>query len=229
MLHILTPDRFATAAPGRDGLAPDNLAMDAASVLAMDAPSIEDLRRNDALDVTEEYEFVLGRRQIASLAFVVLVLIAVFAGMAYVAGRAAVERVAIGAPQSAPAIVASTGHAASEAPPVIQAGISATLSQALLTPAPAAIPQASVTGRPLFAEPVSGSLYMQIGAVDRGVAALMAEGLRTHGLAAFVGPGPSEKIFRVMVGPLPNMTAFTQTREMLSQIGIGPVAGFQKQ
>ena len=55
---------------------------------------------------------------------------------------------------------------------------------------------------PLFAEPKAGSVYIQMGAVEKGVSVIFAEGLRKRGLPAFVAPGPSEKIFRVLIGPL---------------------------
>ena len=90
MLHILPQERFATAA------SPDSV--------GMDAPSIEDMRRTHTsddghtLDDAGDYEFVLGRRQVASLSFVVLVLISLFAGIAYLAGRAAVARVSTTVP-----------------------------------------------------------------------------------------------------------------------------------
>ena len=38
---------------------------------------------------------------------------------------------------------------------------------------------------------------------ERGMAMILAEGLRGHGFDSFVAPGPNEKIFRVLIGPLP--------------------------
>ena len=63
-------------------------------------------------------------------------------------------------------------------------------------------------------------MYLQIGAVDKGVAVILAEGLRKRGFDAFVAPGPSEKIFRVLIGPLSNADAFRQAKEKVDEIGL---------
>ena len=206
MLHIWTPERSAT--PSADNPASSNLG---AANLAMDAPSVEDLRRNHALDELEEYEFVLGRRQVASLSFVALVLIAAIAGVSYLVGRTTVAHANAGAPPSRPVIEAAAGHPAAPpaaAPPEMksQIGISADL----------------------FANPIPGATYLQLGAVDRGIATIMAEGVRARGLPALVAPGPNDKVFRVLVGPFPNAAAHQQAKESLELIGLSAFAQFQK-
>jgi len=182
--------------------------------IGVDAPSVEDLRRAHALDDIDDYEFVLGRRQIASLSFVVLVLIAMFAGIAYLAGRGAVAHAASSAPAgNAPVTIeAAAGH-----------------------PAPPPLPVANVVPRPapmnasgLFADPIPGAIYIQTAATDRGVATIMAEGIRTHGLPSIVAPGPSDKIFRVLVGPFPDMPAYQRAKDLLDQLGVVAFARFQK-
>ena len=60
---------------------------------------------------------------------------------------------------------------------------------------------APVVEAPLFADPKNGLVYIQMGAVEKGVSVIFAEGLRKHGLTAFVAPGPNDKIFRVLIGP----------------------------
>ena len=55
-----------------------------------------------------------------------------------------------------------------------------------------------------------GKVYIQIAAVERGMAMLLTEGLRSHGFDSFVAPGPNDKVFRVLIGPLPDPAAFRQ-------------------
>jgi hypothetical protein len=199
MLHILPPERYAAAAQEN---------------VAVDAPSIEDLRRNQI--EPEEYEFVLGRRQMASLSFVALVLIAVFSGIAYLAGRAGAVRAKASAAENPQPVVAAVDHAAAQQPQVIQAGVAL------------AKPSADVTNSPLFGEPIAGGIYIQTGAVDKGVATIMAEGFRAHGLPSIVAPGPSDKVFRVLLGPFPNSAAYQDAKVSLDQIGITAFAKVQK-
>jgi cell division septation protein DedD len=59
-----------------------------------------------------------------------------------------------------------------------------------------------------------------VGAVDRGLAGIWAEGLRTHGLDAFVAPGPTDKMWRVVIGPLPNPDAYQRAKTKLDELGI---------
>jgi cell division septation protein DedD len=81
-----------------------------------------------------------------------------------------------------------------------------------------------VVEAPLFAEPKSGSVYIQMGAVEKGVSVIFAEGLRSHGLTAFVAPGPNEKIFRVLIGPLPDPAAYTKAKDVVDKIGLATFA-----
>jgi hypothetical protein len=77
---------------------------------------------------------------------------------------------------------------------------------------------------PIFAQPQPGALYLQMGAVDKGVGIVLAEGLRKHGFTAFVAPGPSEKIFRVLIGPLPNLEAYTRAKAEVDAIDLNTFA-----
>jgi cell division septation protein DedD len=146
----------------------------------------------------EEFEFVLGRRQVASLLFVSSIVLMTCVAASYVAGKAMAPKVVSAAP--APVEIREP-----EPPPIV-------LNQE-------AVPEA-----PLFAEPKNGSVYIQMGAVEKGVSIIFAEGLRRHGLPAFVGPGPSEKIFRVLIGPLPDQAAYKQAKEVVDQIGLSTFA-----
>lgn len=148
----------------------------------------------------QEFEFVLGRRQVASLLFVASIVLMICVAASYVAGKAM-------APTAAPAVAVATLPVAREP-----------------EPPPIILNQEPVPEAPVFAEPKAGSVYIQMGAVEKGVAIIFAEGLRKHGLNAFVGPGPSEKIFRVLIGPLPDPPAYVKAKETVDQIGLSTFA-----
>jgi cell division septation protein DedD len=140
-----------------------------------------------------EYEIVLGRAQVASWLFVGVIAVAVCGSLAYLAGETVAAKRTVWAAAATPAPVAA--------------------------PVPAAIPQASLLPkaepsakpmRPLVGEPEVGKVYLQVGAVERGMAVILAEGMRVHGFEAFVAPGPNDKLFRVLIGPLPDPDAFRQ-------------------
>lgn len=155
-------------------------------------------------DSEPEFEIVMGRRQIASVALVVVAAVAVFSGVSYLVGRSVSPR-----PAAPPAVVqAATVPAPAPAPVVSPA------------PAPPPVTLAPSSDAPIYAEPVQGAVYIQVGAVEKGVSTIWAEGLRTHGLEAFVAPGPSEKIFRVLVGPLPTPDSYTHAKQILDSIGL---------
>ena len=77
---------------------------------------------------------------------------------------------------------------------------------------------------PLFAEPETGKVYIQIGAVERGMAMLLTEGLRGHGFDSFVAPGPNDKLFRVLIGPLPDPAAFRQAMVTVNAMDLASFA-----
>jgi cell division septation protein DedD len=173
------------------------------------APPVEEEKLEAPVEAVEtapdkpedsEYEYILGRRQIASLLFVSTIVLMVCIAVSYLAGKAMGPKTVAAAP---PPTVATQREP--EPPPII-------LNQ---EPAPEA---------PLFAEPKNGSVYIQMGAVEKGVAVIFAEGLRKRGLDAFVAPGPSEKIFRVLIGPLPDPPAYLKAKEVVDKIGLSTFA-----
>lgn len=146
----------------------------------------------------EEFEIVMGWRQMASVGLVGMVLLSGFSGAAYMVGKSVVPK----APPAAPA-------SASVPEPVIP------ILEATIAPA---------TPTPIRADPAPGATYLQLGAVEEGFALVMAEGLRTHGLTAFVAPGPSEKVFRVLVGPLADSDAYKQAKATVDNLGLAAFA-----
>lgn len=176
------------------------------SILKLESWTSEGARPESDIEgqaAANEFEIVLGRAQIASWLFVGVIAVAVCASLAYLMGRSvATTNVVLLAP-------------AIPAPP---------------PPLPAPLPSASIvsplargpvqTTLPLFAEPTIGKVYLQVAAVDRGMARLPVEGLRNHGLASFIAPGPNENLFRVLVGPLPNPQAFRQAMAAVSAMDL---------
>lgn len=154
---------------------------------------------------TTEYEIVLGRAQIASWLFVGVVAVALCSSLAYLAAeKIAAKKIA--------AISRPVAPAAPVAPAPV--AVSAQLPQASIVVPPQAdfalLAKNQKPAPPLFAEPEMGKVYIQIGAVERGMAMLLTEGLRSHGFDSFVAPGPNDKIFRVLIGPLPDPASFRQ-------------------
>jgi hypothetical protein len=157
------------------------------------------------VNAAPEYEIVLGRAQIASWLFVGIVAVAICSSLAYLAA----EKIA------AKKIAAISRPVATPAPPAPSpAVISAELPQASILLPPqadsASLAKSSKPAVPLFGEPEMGKVYIQIGAVERGMAMLLTEGLRSHGFDSFVAPGPNDRVFRVLIGPLPDPAAFRQ-------------------
>ena len=72
--------------------------------------------------------------------------------------------------------------------------------------------------------PQRGALYLQVGAVEKGMAMIIAEGLRQHGLVSFVAPGPTDRIFRVLVGPLANQDEYKRVKGQVDSIDVGNFA-----
>ena len=154
-----------------------------------------------------DFEIVLGTRQLAGVLFLAIVFLVVFSAVSYIAGEAMSPRRAAAAERPGP-IAAAVAAPAVEAPPK-----------------PVPVQQSPVEAPPLqqgsvFADPKIGELYLQIGAVDKGTATIMVEGLRTHGFDAFAASGPSEKVFRVLIGPFADQDAFHRTKNAVDDLGV---------
>lgn len=157
-------------------------------------------------DSPQDYEFVLGRRQMASLGFLGLVVLATAVGGSYLVGKAS-----------------STVHAA--APDVVEA---ATVPDAPpvtpdLSSEAAAAPE-PVPAKPLFDQPIKGVIYIQMGALEKGIAEIFALGMRERGFDSFVASGPNDHIFRVLIGPFQTKEEFDQTQKRLDGMGLDTFA-----
>ena len=131
----------------------------------------------------EEFELVVGRRQVAGILFLALVVVAVCSGGSYLAGKAISARVEPAEPE----IKIEQPPAPSPVPAPTP------MLEATIVPPPAARKPAA--DAPLFANPNPQAIYIQVGAVEKGVAVILAEGLRKHALDSFVAPGPSGNRF----------------------------------
>jgi cell division septation protein DedD len=69
---------------------------------------------------------------------------------------------------------------------------------------------------------VAGQTYLQVVASTRPDCEIIVDVLKRKGFAALIAPGPSDKLFRVLVGPLNDTAAIAKARTDLEQ------AGFQK-
>jgi hypothetical protein len=186
-----------------------------------------------------EFEIVLGKRQLAGVLFVAIVILVVFSALSYLAGKAASPKKAMAWPPStpAPALQSTIGQTAIAPATIIQA----TIVKADDPPPPVAKPKpeaksadhsaadpllvtaanlASTTVRPLFGDPAIGAVYFQMGAVEKGVAVIFVEGLRSRGFEAFVAPGRSENIYRVLIGPLRDHDSYLRAKNALDTIGL---------
>lgn len=156
-----------------------------------------------------DFEIVFGRRQVASTGLLLMVVLACVSGVSYLIGKSTAAK----APAPASVVSAATAapvHVPASAPP----------ASVKIPAAPEKRPAVSQDQGPLFAEAVTGKVYIQVGAIDKGLAGVWAEGLRTHGLAAFVATGPSDKMWRVLIGPLPEPRDYEQAKSVLDQLGI---------
>jgi cell division septation protein DedD len=192
------------------------------SILAFDDPSPPSAP-DDGSPREEEFELVVGRRQIAGLTFLALVMIAVCSGASYLAGKVVSAREEPPAQtiqiEEPPAPVA-TPLPTPQPTPMIEATIAPQVG-----PPPSAPPAAPKAAEaPLFANAVPRAIYIQVGAVEKGVATVIAEGLRGHELDAFVAPGPTEKVFRVLIGPFPDAEAYQKAQNIVDRIGLASFA-----
>ena len=147
----------------------------------------------------EEYELIVGRRQIASVLFVFTIVLMICIAISYLAGKSMASKAAVAAPIAA--VVRQPE------PPVAAAK--------LAEPAPEP---------PLLAEPKNGAVYIQMAAVEKGLAMVFADGLRKRGLPSIVAQGPSEKLFRVLIGPLPDPASYVRAKDAVDKLGLSTFA-----
>lgn len=142
-----------------------------------------------------EFEFVVGPRQFASLGLVVLTALGVFAGAAYMVGKSSAKVVEVRVPLITPAAEA-------------------------IHPKPAAVLPKPPLETPIEGIPEPDRVYIQLGSLDRGFATLMTQGARKMGVPAFVAPGVSPTVFRVLVGPFKDQDEMDRALAMFDAMGL---------
>ena len=183
---------------------------------------------------TGEFELVLGNRQLLSGFFIVVILFAVFFVMGYFVGRSS----------SPPAkLAADTGTGAGAAPAATDTRPQpASGAPAAQTPAPAAAqPSAEepagetqpATRPTRAAEPKTeapaapppepaGGTYLQVMAVRREEAEVVARTLKDKGFPSTLSPAPTG-LTRVLVGPYTDTASLGKAKAELENAGFHPM------
>jgi cell division septation protein DedD len=168
--------------------------------------------RNELSDTDgQEFELVLGNKQMLSVFFIVVILLGIFFTMGYVVGR-----------NSAPVVEArqTETYDRQNAPSAVPASVPSREVVApkaeVASPKPAEIPQVTVI------QPQVGQIYMQVLAVAKSEAEVLAEVLAKKGFRALVAPGPNDKVFRVLVGPAKDVADASKLKTDLEAAGFKP-------
>jgi len=168
-----------------------------------------------------EFELILGNKQLLSVFFIVIILLGVFFTMGYIVGRNSGP--ASTAKDGGPAPSGTTptrSEAQSAMPPAASPSVTPAPTPTVVEPvnsAPVAAkpvetpaPKASAPARlPIevtavtqgVTQPIAGEIYVQVLAVAKPEAEVLADVLIKKGFKAIVAAGPNEKVFRVLVGP----------------------------
>jgi len=92
-----------------------------------------------------------------------------------------------------------------------------------IIPAPAlrSIPDPPAPPKPVAsnADPIPGKTYLQLAALDRRMADTFVKVVRKKGFPAIVAKGPTESIFRVLVGPMEDAATLARTQADLQALG----------
>ena len=172
-----------------------------------------------------EFELVFGNRQLLSIFFIVVFLLGVFFVMGYIVGRSSTPGLTIASNKPVAADTSET--AASQPSPSPGSAAASIPPDSSPSPVPAAAPpeskpaasQATEASRPpskaraesrpdsgametASTQPAAGEEFLQVVAVAHPDAEVIIDTLQKRGFRARIAPGPSNKIFRVLVGPV---------------------------
>jgi outer membrane biosynthesis protein TonB len=185
-----------------------------------------------------EFEIVLGNKLILSVFFLVIILLSVFFVMGYILGQNSgkpeiAKHVDGGAPSAS--TQSPMPGAKSPTPTVVDSVTKPDEPPARSTPAPMAKtveiperPKPKETPKPIevqavsqqsVIQPVAGEFYVQVLALAKPEAEVLAEVLAKKGFKAFVSPGPNDRIFRVLVGPQKDAADSARVRGDVVQAG----------
>jgi cell division septation protein DedD len=199
-----------------------------------------------------EFELILGNKQLLSVFFIVVVLLGVFFTMGYIVGKNSLPADIAGRgnpvvidPSGSGKKEPSGGLVVDPRPspldqrptPTVEPTPMPTVAQTAAptsapTPAPTPRPTPAPTPPPVAVaktttltptgEPGPGQTFLQVVASTRPDCEIIVDVLKRKGFQAIIAPGPSEKLYRVLVGPLPDAATLSKTRSDLE------AAGFQK-
>ncbi len=166
-----------------------------------------------------EFELVLGNKELLSVLFIVVMLLGVFFAMGYVVGK---NSVPVESARKAEPYVRTDAQSAmperrTQPPP--------TQSQTAPAAAPerAKIVEISPASSASTAQPQPGQTFLQVSAVAKAEAEILNELLQKKGFRATVAPGPSDNLFRVLVGPAKDLAELAKMRDDLEQAGFKPI------
>lgn len=173
----------------------------------------------------EESRLVLGNKQMAATAFVVLMLITVIATLSYVVGRSTGDRTPAPAANPVQAVAAAPATVATQVPEQVpqqapEQVIIVEPKPAALTTAPAA-PAVTAPWNPDL-PPAAGTVFFQVASVDKGMADVSVQYLQEKGFAARRAPGASSGLYRVLVGPLEAGQTMLEAEAKLKGLGFTP-------
>ena len=182
-----------------------------------------------------EFELVLGNKQLLSVFFFIVILLAVFFVMGYMVGRSTGGDLAAKRPiepitrtdTTSAMPKASSPTKPLDVPQVTKSDAvqeTTPTAQQQTTPATSAVTKE--TTKPIEVPPVTTSVtqpvpgnYVQVTAPMRPEGELIVEVLGKKGFHAILAPGPDEKRFRVLVGPLNDASETGKTISDLEKIG----------
>ena len=175
-----------------------------------------------------EFELVLGNRQLLSVFFIVVVLLGVFFVMGYILGKnsspapgtevASVRKMDV--PNTNPIIIDKSASKSSAAgDPVVEKPVQKSAPPPEPKAEPKPEPKVEPKAEPKKPEPKKeapapsssetktgtppkGSLFLQVAAVGRAEADVVAKVLRGKGYAIWIAPTEKDNIYRVLVGPI---------------------------
>ncbi|MCS6953771.1 MAG: SPOR domain-containing protein [Bryobacterales bacterium] len=171
-----------------------------------------------------QFEVVLGNRQLLSILFIVVILLGVFFTMGYILGRNSAQPVEAAKQTEPPAEPPRASPAApSPAGPPVAVPETATAPPDP-TPGEAAPPPQTALPTPTpETEPAPGQTFLQVAAVKRTEAEIVADVLKKKGFRALIAPHPTADLFRVLVGPLAGPDEIAKTRAELEAAGFQPM------
>jgi cell division septation protein DedD len=179
-----------------------------------------------------EFELVLGNKQLLSAFFLSIIVLGVFFTLGYIVGRnstlaqtatktagadaegataqpASLEQsnqpALITQPYSPPAVAESGAAATRDAPQAVSSEVEN-----------ASELKVSTTGGGL---PRLGETFLQVSAVARPEAEVLADILQRKGFRSMVAPGPSESLHRVLVGPVREVAEIAKMKASLERAG----------